>query len=302
MRLLPSSTLLVFGLLLGACDDSEPGPSTPDSGVQVERGPRAIPLDGDPNGLFWDEASQTLYIADDQNHRLLKYRDGEGVSLASALSAAPANSPNLGQVVRLQDGTLVTVRFGFGTAGAVLFVRPDGTTGEVPELPTNRRRIGLTVARDGRLFDSYFVRNSNVNVGSVAVVSLKDGTEKEVVGALVKPVGVLAVEDSLYISDQIAGRIYRSPLSNPSELTTLATITEPDLLALGPGGALLTGTRTGQVLRISTTDGATSVLASGYQQVHGIAYDAANRRLFVADHDGDETNGTTHFLQIIPVE
>lgn len=285
--------------LLGACGDSSP--NTPDSGTQVERGPRAIPLEGDPNGLFWDATTQTLYIADDQNHRLLKYRDGEGVSVAATLTDAPANSPNLGEVVRMQDGTLVTVRFGFGNAGAVLFVRPDGTQGAVPGLPINRRRIGLTVTKDGRLLDSYFVRNNNVNVGSVAHITL-EGTETELVGALQKPVGVLAVEDTLYIADQVAGKVYRSPLSNPSELTTLATIVEPDLLALGPGGALLTGTRQGTVLRISTTDGSTSALATGFQQVRGIAYDAVNRRLFAADHDDDETNGTTHFLQIIPLD
>lgn len=292
-----TSTLL-FSLLLCACGDSNSGPPKPD----VERGPRAIPLEGDPNGLFWDAATETLYIADDQNHRILKYRDGEGISVAATLPDAPPDSTNLGEVVRLKDGTLVTVRFGFGTAGAVLFVRPDGTPGKVQGLPTNRRRIGLTVTKDGRILDSYFVRNNNVNVGSVAQVSLEDGSETELVGALQKPVGVLAVDDTLYIADQIAGKVYRSPLSNPSALTTLATITEPDLLALGPGGALLTGTRAGTVLRISTTDGTTSALATGFQQVRGIAYDAANRRLFAADHDRDETNGTTHFLQIIPLD
>lgn len=295
----PLYSALLLCALLGACDDASP--NTPDSGTQVDRGPRAIPLEGDPNGMFWDATTQTLYIGDDQNHRILKYRDGEGVSVAAALTDAPPNSPNLGEVVRMQDGTLVTVRFGFGTAGAVLFVRPDGTQGTVPGLPLNRRRIGLTVTKDGRLLDSYFVRNNNVNVGSVAHVTL-EGTETELVGALQKPVGVLAVDDTLYIADQIAGKVYRSPLSNPSELTTLATIPEPDLLSLGPGGSLLTGTRQGTVLRISTTDGSTSALATGFQQVRGIAYDAVNRRLFAADHDDDETNGTTHFLQIIPLD
>ncbi|MBJ6763576.1 hypothetical protein JGU66_22635 [Myxococcaceae bacterium JPH2] len=284
-------------LLLAGCGESATTPPL----TPIERGPRAIALDGDPNGLFWDDANQTLYIADDQNHRILKYRDGEDVSLAVALPDAPPNSPNLGELVRLTDGTLVTVRFGFGTAGAVLFARPDGTTGVVPELPTNRRRIGVTVAQDGRLFDSYFVRNSNVNVGSVAVLDL-NGSEKEFIGALQKPVGILAVEDTLYISDQAAGRILAAPLANPSALKTLATLTEPDLLALGPQGELLTGTRQGTVLGISPLTGEAHVLAGGFQQVRGTAYDAKNRRLFVADHDGDSTNGSTHFLQIIPVD
>ncbi|MCY1022957.1 hypothetical protein [Pyxidicoccus sp. MSG2] len=299
MRTRTPAFLLTLALALTGCS-SEPS-TPPDETPAVERGPKAIALDGDPNGLFWDAAGKTLYIADDQNHRILKYRDGEGVSLAVALPDAPANSPNLGELVRLEDGTIVTVRFGFGTAGAVLFARPDGTTGTVPGLPTNRRRIGLTVTSDGRILDSYFVRNSNVNVGSVAQVGL-DGTEQELVGALQKPVGVLAVGDTLYIADQVAGKVYRSPLARPAELQTLATLTEPDLLALGPNGVLLTGTRQGTVIGITTSNGETSVLASGFQQVRGTAYDAANRRLFIADHDGDETNGTTHFLQIIPVE
>ncbi|WP_434345093.1 hypothetical protein ACN6A1_22110 [Myxococcus virescens] len=33
-------------------------------------------------------------VADDQNHRIRKYRDGEGVSLAVALPGAPPNSPH----------------------------------------------------------------------------------------------------------------------------------------------------------------------------------------------------------------
>lgn len=291
-------SLLALLTLVGCSDAPADGPG---DDAPVERGPKAIPLDGDPNGMFWDAENETLYIADDQNHRILKYRDGEGVSLAVTLPDAPPNSTNLGEVVRMPDGTLVTVRFGFGTAGAVLFARPDGTTGTVPGLLTNRRRIGLTVTEDGRLYNSYFVRNSNVNVGAIALLNL-DGTEQEVVGALEKPVGVLAVGDSLYIADQIAGKVYRSPLARPSELTTIATITEPDLLSLGPGGVLLTGTRQGTVVSINPSTGTQRVIASGFQHVRGIAYDAANRRLFLADHDGDESNGTTHFLQIVPVD
>ncbi|MCP3063261.1 hypothetical protein LXT21_31235 [Myxococcus sp. K38C18041901] len=297
----PSPWLLLGALLFTACDDSTPTPLSPDAGSQVDRGPRAIPLEGDPNGMFWDATTQTLFIGDDQNHRILKYRDGEGISVAATWADAPANSTNLGEITRMQDGTLVTVRFGFGNAGAVLFVRPDGTTGTVPNLPINRRRIGVTVTKDGRILDSYFVRNNNVNVGSIAQVTL-EGTETELVGALQKPVGVLAVDDTLYIADQIAGKVYRSSLAAPAELTTLATITEPDLLSVGPNGTLLTGTRQGTVLSISTRDGATSALATGFQQVRGLAYDEANRRIFAADHDDDETNGTTHFLQIIPVD
>ena len=199
----------------------------------------------------------------------------------------------------MYDGTLVVVRFGYGTAGDVVFVRPDGTTGTVPGLIAERRRIGLTLASDGQLYDTYFVRRNNANVGSVARLTL-EGTEQEVIGALTKPVGITQVGDSLYVSDQGTGKVYRAPLASPKDYTTYATVTAPDLLAVGPNGLLLTGSRDGKVYSIDTAGGV-GVLASGYQQPRGLAYDADNKRLFIADHDGDTSNGATYFLQIYPV-
>ena len=138
--------LVLCLLALSSCDS--PPPTTPDPAAPLERGPKAIALDGDPNGLFWDAASQTLYIADDQNNRVLKWTDAEGVTLAAQLPPAPGNGPGLGDLVRMPDGTLVVVRFGGGTAGDVVFVRPDGTTGTVPGLKPERRRIGLSAETD----------------------------------------------------------------------------------------------------------------------------------------------------------
>jgi hypothetical protein len=292
------TALLGMTLFVVGCSSS-PELVPPDEPV-IERGPKTIAVDGDPNGLWWDAESATLYMADDENNRVLRYRDGEGISLVANLPAAPADGPGLGDIVRMADGTLVVTRFGGGTAGDVVYVKPDGTSAIVPNLPRERRRIGITVTQDGQLLDGYFVRNNNVNVGSVARLGL-EGTEQEVVGALVKPVGVLAVEDTLYISDQIAGKVYRSPLSNPSQLVAFATLNSPDLLTLGPNNLLLTGSRDGTVLSIRQ-DGTVSVIASGFQQPHGLAYDAKNKRLFIADHDGTPADGTNHTLRIIPLE
>ncbi|WP_434380477.1 SMP-30/gluconolactonase/LRE family protein [Melittangium boletus] len=286
---------LALALVVCACENP-----TPPEGAAIERGPTAIALDADANGLRWDAASRTLYLADDQNNRVLRWTDAEGVSLVANLPPAPPDGAGLGDLVRLPDGTLVVVRFGGGKAGDVVFVRPDGTSGIVPGLDPERRRIGLTLARDGQLYVAYFVRRNNVNVGSVARLTL-EGTEQEVIGALQKPVGVLAVGDALFVSDQLAGKVYRAPLASPQDYTTYATLPNPDLLALGPDGSLLTGSRQGQVFRIHPS-GDIRVLASGFQQPRGLAFDADNRRLFLADHDGDTSNGTTHFLRIVPVE
>ncbi|ATB37741.1 hypothetical protein CYFUS_003166 [Cystobacter fuscus] len=287
-------------LSLYACAPPAPTPSGPDPSAPIERGPKAISLDGDPNGLFWDAAGKTLYIADDQNNRVLKWTDAGGISLVAQLPPAPGNGPGLGDLVRMPDGTIVVVRFGGGTAGDVVFIRPDGTTGTVPGLKPERRRIGLTLAPDGQLYVAYFVRVNNANVGSVARLTL-EGTEQEVIGALQKPVGVTVMGDSLFVSDQLAGKVYRAPLASPQDYTTHAALPSPDLLAVGPRGSLLTGSREGKVFSIAPS-GEVSVLASGYQQPRGLAYDAENQRLFIADHDGDDSNGATYFLRIIPVE
>ncbi|MBN8470323.1 hypothetical protein JYJ95_27770 [Corallococcus exiguus] len=290
----------LLGMTLAAVGCSSSDAQEPQDGPVIERGPKTIAVDGDPNGLWWDAESATLYMADDENNRVLRYRDGEGISKVADLPAAPADGPGLGALARLSDGTLVVVRFGGGTAGDVVYVKPDGTSAIVPNLPRERRRIGITVTDDGQLLDGYFVRNNNVNVGSVARLGL-EGTEQEIVGALVKPVGVLAVGDTLFISDQIAGKVYRSPLSAPSQLVAFATLNSPDLLAVGPNDTLLTGSRDGTVLSIRQT-GEVSVVAGGFQQPHGLAYDAKNKRLFIADHDGTPADGTNHTLRIIPLE
>ena len=60
----------------------------------------------------------------------------------------------------MPDGTIVTVEFGCGTAGAVVYVSPDGGTGTVPGLDVTKRRLGLTLASDGTLYDSYFYKLS----------------------------------------------------------------------------------------------------------------------------------------------
>ena len=106
--------------------------------------------------------------------------------------------------------------------------------------------------------------------------------------------------DHLVISDQETGEILRVPIDDPAAAEVVAVLPEPDLLALGPDGTWLTGGPDGDVRQVSS-DGGFDVLVGGFQEVRGLAYDAANQRLFVVDHDGNDEDGTTHFLQIVPV-
>ncbi len=264
--------------------------------MKVDRGPTAIPLDGDPNGLWWDSAAATLYIADDNNNRVLQWTDEAGVALVAELPAAPQNGPGLGQLVKTKDGKIIVTRFGFGTAGDVVYVAPDKTTGKVPNLDPLRRRIGLTVASDGTLYDSYFVKTASGQLGAVARLDLT-GSEVDFIPGLKKPVGVLASGSSLFISDQTAGTVIAAPVATPDKLTVLAQVDGPDLLCEGPNGSLFTGGTTGEVRQISS-DGKLSTFVGGFLQIRGVAYDAVNKRVFAAEHDA---GGSLNALHILPV-
>lgn len=312
----PKLVPLIF-LLLTSCGRANPDPASPtpspsaadagftDGGTTppkaVERGPIRLEIEGDANGLWWDDTAQVLYVADDNGNRILKWTDDDGFSLVADLPTAAPEGSGLGQLVITGDGTIVVTRFGFGTTGAVVYVPPSGESAIVPNLDTERRRMGLTVTDDGVLYDSWFVRLSTGDrVGAVGRLSLS-GTEAEVITGLTKPVGVLAVGEDLFVSDQDLGQILKAPLSDPSAYTVLATLEQPDLLAAGPNGSLFTGSLGGRLYRISAS-GATSVVESGFLQVRGIAYDPTNRRVFVADHDPDESDGIDHAVHILPLD
>ncbi len=273
---------------------------TPDAKT-VERGPMSIALDGDPNGLTWDAASGTLFIADDDNNRILRWQDAAGFLTPVALPAIAPDLVGLGQLLLLRDGTLLVIRFGGGTAGAVIAVRPDGTAANIPGLDVTRRSLGLAVAADDTLYVSYFLRIAGgARVGSVARLTL-NGTEAEVLPMLRKPVGIAVLGDDLLVADQDQNQLLRAPRTGGTP-SLFATVMSPDLLTVTPDGTVFVGSTTGNVYRVSADGSSVTVFQGGFQQTRGLAYDAVHRRLFVADHDATPADGTTHRLRILPVD
>jgi sugar lactone lactonase YvrE len=101
-------------------------------------------------------------------------------------------------------------------------------------------------------------------------------------------VGVLALDGTLYVSDQEANRIVRAPLSAPANAQPfVANIEAPDLMVAGPAGTIFVGGKLGVVYRVAR-DGSFTKLAGGFRSVRGVAYDAAGKRLFVAERRGRE--------------
>lgn len=285
------------GTLCAAVSVSDGG--TGDAG-SVARGPLALSIDGDPEGLWWDPSGSTLYVADQENNRVLTWTDDGGFALLANLAGPPDN--DLGGLVRLADGTIVVVEFGFGTAGQVDYVLPDGGVGIVPNLDPTKRRLGITVAPDGTLYDSFFYKLSGGQTGFVAQLDIEAGTETDVVTtSLEKPVGVLAVGTELYVSDQSEDEVFDAPLANPATLAALCTAISPDLLSAGPAGTIFSGSPSGVEYQIDTSTGVFNALftASGSLEPRGSAYDASHQRLFVGEHDG--SGNEQNYVEIVPV-
>src|SRR5262249_31634510 len=133
--------------------------------------------------------------------------------------------------------------------------------------------------------------------GAIAKLDLA-GTETDVVTSLKKPIGLLADGKNLVVSDQTDGTILVAPLTAPTALATLVVIDDPDLLTKGPKGSYFTGGSIGDMRQIAS-DGALSTFAGGFISVRGVAYDAANKRLFAAEHD---PLGKMSALHILPVD
>lgn len=276
---------------------------------KIDRNPAREALSGVPNGVWWSSATHGVYYTDETNNRI-QFRANDGRhSTAALLSQAPASGADLGQVVRDADGRLFVTRFGFGTDGSINVVDTRGVAGVVAGPAVSRRRIGLWPVSANTYVVSWFERQSdNSQSGAVSLLTLDltatpiRGVERELVSGLVKPVGGAVQGNTLYIGDQSAGKIYAADLSQAlaaplqvSSLRVVATV-ENDQFTIGPRGELITGGRGGVIRRI-TPGGSVTELASGFQQIVGVSYDAENRRLFAAERgDGGQ------WLRILPVD
>jgi sugar lactone lactonase YvrE len=298
---------LALGLFAGACSNTMPGS---DAATDASTGADAadgasvpttasIALDGDPNGLYWNATSSTLYIADNANNRILTYTDTAGVSTYANLPAASASGPGLGQLIPLNaDGSLLVTRFGFGTNGDVVRVATDTTSTILPGLDPTRERIGLVQASDGTIYDTFFVQNGTGYIGSVASLTLS-GTETAVVNGLQKPVGVLIAGGAFYIDDQDTNALYTTSVTAPGALSQVALLPDADLLCEGPSGTSFSGGADGNVRAIDSS-GNVTIFASGFTKARGVAYDGANRRLFIANHVGSTSPDNTIEIRPVP--
>lgn len=280
-------------VLLSACRGTVERPPEPATAAVRATAPRWIAFDGDPNGLLWHDGR--LLAADDDHNRVMVWREGASFTTLVELPPVGDAHVSLGGLAQLSDGTLVIARL--GDVGDVVVVRPDRPPQIVAGLDPQRRRIGLAVGPDDRVYATWFVRDGDARRGGVEAIDLAGGA-RDLVTGLQKPVGVIVLDGALAVSDQFAGRIVRISLDEPPRVTEIAAdLRRPDLLAALPDGSLLTGDANGRVLAVDRAGGVRE-LANGLPGARGLAVDLDGRRLFVALHGGD---GAPSRIAIVPL-
>jgi sugar lactone lactonase YvrE len=253
-----------------------------------------IELPGDASGVAWD-AGAGLVVTDDTHHGLARL-DGERWQRLAAFPQVA--HPGLGGLVRLADGRYVTPSFGFGGDGTVFVVNADGAARALHDLDPSRRRSAIARGDDGTLYVGYFVvAPGSAPAGGIARLDLA-GKETDMIGGLGKPVGIAVGRDTLYVADEDRGDLRAYGLADPARTgRRIAELPGAHLLTLLPNGDLVTGGKRGAVYRV-TPRGDVKVIADGFEQVRGTAYDAAGKRLFVVEHSAASSHHTLHILPL----
>src|SRR6516162_4580718 len=88
--------------------------------VMVAR--NALPLRGAPNGLFYEDLSDTLFIADERDSSIVMIPSGHPPRVVARIPAGCSQRPSIGGLARSPDGTFFVARLGWGEAGAVVRV------------------------------------------------------------------------------------------------------------------------------------------------------------------------------------
>ncbi|HEU5059351.1 MAG TPA: hypothetical protein VFU21_22615, partial [Kofleriaceae bacterium] len=288
--------------LLAACacgsttSEEELRARTPEAPPQARtvRGTRAIDLAWEPNGLAWDTAERALYAVDLTGNRIMRWTDRRGFQVAASLPRARGGGPSgLGGIARLADGRTAVARTAAGKGGNTLIVISEARGAELlTQLPTDRRRVGVAAGPEDILYVTATLSGDRDGPrGRVTRVDLDEGEETDLpMGELLKPVGVVVVDGVLYVSDQTQGEVIALSLVPLGSAHSVAQLKSPDMMAAGPNKSVLIASKTGAVWQLFA-DGRLIRLLTSREQVRGIAYDPAGKRMFFAEYDADPSDG-----------
>jgi sugar lactone lactonase YvrE len=228
----------------------------------------AIYLDADPNGLAI--ANGVLYVADGETGTIMR---ADSTPLAVIDSGGIEIGNRIGGLAAAPDGALYVTRLGYGSAGAIFRINPDGSTIEL-DLPTEPWRLGIA-CRGRAVYSTQFYKNDDGPCDG-SIIRIADGRISTIARGFGKPVGLAWVGDSLLVTDakqrgvfSVDGRRYVRALAAPDA--------RPDsICALDRDSALVTTYdaefKRGAVLRV-WLDGRSREIAHGTWEPRGIATD-----------------------------
>ena len=311
-------SLLLTILFIAACGDN--GNNTIDAHVSIDSksidapadaGPNSVALTGGANDLLWNAATSTLYYTDDNANKLDTWTDANGTAVVGALPTV--TGPNPGGLVRLADGTMLTLNFGDGvTTGALEEVSPAGVGTLYTGLDGTKKWLDLEQAADGTFYAAGFTGNSGAPVGRIYTLVINTTAHTvvatEILGpdtvgmeVLKKIVGMVVTADAIYGSDQTTHAIIKWDRTTLAQTTfSTSALSFGDFLYQMPNGDLLTG-GAAVINRISIADGTVSVVDTGTAElvkIHGLAYDAVKHRLFAVDHQSSTDPDTLHIFSL----
>jgi hypothetical protein len=280
--------------------------------VAPDPAPTRIDLSAQPNGIAVRPSDSALFITDDRSNAILWSSDRKTWMPYTSLPVIAGQPNSLSQLVFEPSETLLVERFGFGDAGGLFVVSPEGHAQALTGLATERRRLGLASIGPGRALSSWFVKQgSEPPTGGVSLVSYDVSThtavERDLIEGLAKPVGIATLDSALFVADQSRGEILRYDLrallaaSAPArDGAVFARIESPDLLAIDRTGELYTKCHAHGFCRIAP-EGAVTSLADDFQDARGVAIDETRHVLYVVDR-AKSASGTASAIRVFPLK
>ncbi|MBN3766111.1 hypothetical protein [Burkholderia sp. Ac-20365] len=261
-----------------------------------------------PNGVAVD-TNGAIYLTDDAKSNVLRSSDGRAFAPYAAIAQQSGQGISLSQLSFDNDGNLLVVRFGFGSASAVFAVKSaEGATMLSGPNPA-RRRLGIAAIGAHQALSTWFVKEGSAPAsGGVSLLtydtSAGRATERDLITGMGKPVGVVVSGDTVFVSDQARSVIVRASLASLMAAAqpvtvgdTFAKIENPDLMVGDGRGALYTHCKSTSVCKISS-DGSVNEIATDFHDARGVAVDSARHRVYVVDR---AAAGGTSYMRILPL-
>jgi sugar lactone lactonase YvrE len=299
-------------LLVAACacgsttSEEELRARTPEAPTRAKsaRGTRAIDIEWTPNGLAWDSGERALYAVDQSGNRIMRWTDRRGFQVAASLPRVRGGGASgLGGVARLPDGRTAVARAAGGKGGNTIILVSEARGAELlAELASDRKRVGVAAGPEGILYVTATSPDKDGPPGRITRVDLGEPSETDLpMGDILKPVGVVVVDGVLYVSDQARGEVVAMSLVPLGSAHAVAQLKSPDMMAAGPNRSVLIASKTGAVWQLFA-DGRLIRLLTAREEVRGITYDPAGKRMFFAEYDAHPEDGVEHRLQIVPLQ